>query len=40
MKNKLIIKAKEASKSAIDKVKKIGGQIILPTSIAKKEEAD
>ena len=30
VKNKLIIKAKEASKSAIDKVKKAGGEIILP----------
>ena len=28
-KNKLIIKAKEASKSAIEKVKKMGGEIIL-----------
>ena len=31
VKNKLIIKAKEASKSAIEKVKKAGGDIILPT---------
>ena len=31
IKNKLIIKAKEASKSAIEKVKKVGGEIILPT---------
>ncbi len=31
VKNKLIIKAKEASKSAIQKVKKEGGNIILPT---------
>jgi len=31
VKNKLIIKAKEASKSAIDKVKEKGGEIILPT---------
>ena len=31
IKNKLIIKAKEASKSAIEKVKKLGGEIILPT---------
>jgi len=30
VKNKLIIKAKEASKSAIEKVKKAGGEIILP----------
>jgi large subunit ribosomal protein L15 len=31
IKNKLIIKAKEASKSAIDKIKKTGGEIILPS---------
>ena len=30
VKNKLIIKAKEASKSAIEKVKKVKGEIILP----------
>ena len=30
VKNKLIIKAKDASKSAIEKVKKTGGEIILP----------
>ncbi|MCK5624640.1 uL15 family ribosomal protein [Candidatus Pacearchaeota archaeon] len=30
VKSKLIIKAKEASKSAIEKVKKAGGEIILP----------
>ncbi len=29
VKNKLIIKAKEASKSAIEKIKKTGGEIIL-----------
>ena len=29
VKNKLIIKAKEASKSAIDKIEKMGGKIIL-----------
>ncbi len=29
VKNKLIIKAKEASKSAIEKVKKMGGEILL-----------
>ncbi len=29
VKNKLIIKAKQASKSAIDKVKKMGGEILL-----------
>jgi large subunit ribosomal protein L15 len=34
-KNKLIIKAKEASKSAIEKVRKVGGEIILPTSSSK-----
>jgi len=34
-KNKLIIKAKEASKSAIEKVKKLGGEIVLSK---KKEE--
>ena len=32
VKNKLVIKAKEASKSAIEKVKKAGGQIILEES--------
>ena len=32
---KFIIKAQEASKSAIDKIKKAGGEIILPS---KKEE--
>jgi large subunit ribosomal protein L15 len=37
LKNKLIIKAKEASKSAIEKVKKLGGEIILPI---KKEEKE
>ena len=36
VKNKLIIKAKEASKSAIEKVKKAGGEIILP--VFKKKE--
>jgi len=36
IKNKLIIKAKEASKSAIEKVKKAGGEIILP--VFKKKE--
>ncbi|MAG79173.1 hypothetical protein CMI40_02245 [Candidatus Pacearchaeota archaeon] len=35
IKNKLIIKAKEASLSAIEKIKEAGGEIILPT---KKEE--
>jgi large subunit ribosomal protein L15 len=37
IKNKLIIKAKEASKSAIEKVKKAGGNIILPTYSAKSQ---
>lgn len=32
VKNKLIIKAKEASKSAIEKVKRAGGQILLTSS--------
>jgi len=30
VKSKLIIKAKEASKTAINKVKKVGGEIVLP----------
>jgi ribosomal protein L15 len=30
VKNKLVIKAKEASKSAVEKVKKAGGEIVLP----------
>ena len=30
LKNKLIIKAKEASQSAIEQVKKLGGEIIIP----------
>ena len=38
VKNKLIIKAKEASKSAIDKVKKAGGEIQLPVKKEKKKE--
>ena len=37
VKNKLIIKAKKASKSAIEKVKKAGGQIILPSSSPKSQ---
>ena len=37
VKNKLFIKAKEASKSALDKVKKAGGEIIL-LSIKKENE--
>ncbi len=36
LKHKLIIKAKEASKSAIEKVKKEGGEIILPSKKEKK----
>ena len=36
VKNKLIIKAKEASKSAIEKVKKAGGEIQLPVKKEKK----
>lgn len=31
-KNKLVIKAKDASKSAIEKVRKAGGEILLPKS--------
>lgn len=38
VKNKLIIKAKEASKSAIVKVQKAGGKIILPTSSPKSQK--
>jgi len=38
VKNKLVIKALEASKSAIEKVKKAGGKIILPTKKEKKIE--
>ena len=38
-KEKLIIKAQEASKSALEKVKKAGGEIILPSrKVEKKEE--
>ena len=37
IKNKLFIKAKEASKSAVEKVKKAGGEIIL---LSKKEGGD
>ncbi len=37
VKNKLIIKAKEASKSAIDKIKKGGGEIILKNNGTKKD---
>jgi len=38
IKEKLIIKAKEASKSAIEKVKKAGGKIILPPKKVKAGE--
>ncbi len=38
VKNKLIIKALEASKSAIEKIKKAGGEIILPTKEKKVEK--
>ena len=37
LKSKLIIKAREASKSAIEKVKKAGGKIILPASSSKSQ---
>jgi len=37
VKNKLIIKAKEASKSAIEKVEKAGGKIHLPDKKGKEE---
>ena len=33
---KLIIKAKEASKSAIEKIEKVGGKVILPVKKVKK----
>jgi len=39
VKNKLIIKAKEASKSAIEKVKKAGGDILLPPKKEIKEKS-
>ena len=38
VKSKLIIKAKEASKSAIEKVKEKGGEIILPVRKEKTED--
>jgi ribosomal protein L15 len=38
VKNKLIIKAKEASKSAMDKVRKAGGSIELPSKNTEKKE--
>ena len=36
VKNKLIIHAKEASKSAIEKVKKAGGEIVIKKKVVKK----
>ena len=38
VKNKLVIKAKEASKSAIEKVKKAGGQIVISEKSDDSEE--
>ncbi|MFH1503077.1 MAG: uL15 family ribosomal protein [Candidatus Diapherotrites archaeon] len=38
IKNKLFIKSSDASKSALKKVKKAGGEIILPNKKQKKEE--
>jgi large subunit ribosomal protein L15 len=38
IKERFIIKAKEASKSAIEKVKKAGGEIILPVKKEEKKE--
>ena len=38
VKNKLIIKAKSASKKAIEKIEKQGGQIILSHKIAKEQQ--
>lgn len=40
VKNKLFIKAKEASKSAIEKVMEAGGEISLPVKKSKKTEKD
>ena len=37
LKNKLIIKAREASTSAIEKVRKAGGKILLSKNVNKKE---
>ncbi len=37
---KIIIKAKEASKSAIEKIKKEGGEILLPEKKEKKEKPE
>ena len=39
LKNKLIIKAKEASASAIEKIKKVGGEIITPKKVNNKKES-
>jgi len=38
VKNKLIIKAKEASSSALQKIKKAGGEIILPNKKIEKSQ--
>lgn len=40
IKDKLIIKAKEASKSAIEKVKKAGGEIQISSAEVKKEKEE
>ena len=40
VKNKLIIKAKKASKSAINKVKKAGGEIIFPGKEIEKNKSE
>ena len=38
LKNKLIINTKEASKSAINKIEKLGGQVFLSPKFAKKQQ--
>lgn len=40
VKEKLIIKAKEASKSAIEKVEKVGGKIEIPSKPLKEEKKE
>jgi len=40
LKKKLIIKAKEASKSAAEKVKKAGGEIIVPKKVNNEKESE
>jgi large subunit ribosomal protein L15 len=40
VKDKIIIKAKEASKSAIDKIKKAGGEIHVTVSTVKNKEVE